>query len=158
MKAIYPGTFDPITLGHLDILERSVKLFDEIVVAIYDNPGKKPLFNVDERLEMIENSIEHLPKVTVVAFENQLLVDFARQIAADVIIRGLRAISDFEAEISLAQTNRKLHPEVETILLMTDLNFSFLSSTMVKEIARLKGDIHDMVPPAVEKALKEKFN
>ncbi|OIP98552.1 pantetheine-phosphate adenylyltransferase [Candidatus Wirthbacteria bacterium CG2_30_54_11] len=157
MKAIYPGTFDPITNGHLDILTRAAGLFDEVILAIYANPQKTTFFSVEERVALAKESSAPLPQVQVVSFHDQLMIDYARSIQAHVIIRGLRAISDFENEFSYAQANRKLAPEFESIFLMTSLDYAFLSSTTVKEIARLHGNIDGMVPSPVAKALKNKF-
>ncbi len=157
MKAIYPGTFDPLTNGHLDVITRAAKIFEEVIIAIYDNPKKKPCFTTDERVVLTRDAVKKVNNVTVVKFEQQLMVDFARRIDAHVIIRGLRAISDFESELSYAQANRKLAPDMETIFLMTALEYAFLSSHTVKELASLHADVTDMVPLNIKKALIAKF-
>ncbi len=157
--AIYPGTFDPITNGHLDIIKRAARLFDKVIVAIGENPNKKPLFNIEERVLLAKEATKTLPypeKVEIEAFHG-LLVDFARQKGACVIIRGLRAVSDFEYEMQLALMNRKLSNSIDTIFLMPSLKWIFLSSSIVKEAARLGGNIEDLVPEIVAKKLKEKF-
>jgi pantetheine-phosphate adenylyltransferase len=155
-KAIYPGTFDPITYGHLDILKRASTIFDQIVLAIYDHHQKKPLFSANERRDLAQEAVQDLPQVEVVTFTDKLMVHFACEIGAQVIIRGLRAISDFESELSYAQANRKLEPKLETVFFMTSLQYSFLSSTGVKEIALLGGSLEGMVPDHVIQALKRK--
>lgn len=154
---IYPGSFDPITCGHLDIIERSAKLFDKLIVAVLINPQKKPLFSVEKRVEMIKHSIKHLKNVKVDSF-NGLLVDFAQQKKARVIVKGLRAVSDFEYELQMALMNKKLDNEIETIFIMTNSKYSYLSSSIVKEVASFGGCVKDLVPPLVEKELKYKFN
>ena len=155
-RAIYPGSFDPITNGHLDVVERAVKLFDEIIVAVADNAEKSPLFSLEERLEMLRSSLSKFPTVRVGQFEG-LLVDFAQAEGAAAILRGLRAISDFEFEFQLALMNRKLKGTVETIFLMPKEDYTYLSSRLVKEIARLGGDVSAFVPAAVAKALAQKM-
>ncbi|MGB9608009.1 MAG: pantetheine-phosphate adenylyltransferase [bacterium] len=155
IKAIYPGTFDPPTNGHLDLIERSAKLFDVLIVAIGESTEKKPLFSLEERLEMLRELCVQFPNVEVVHFKG-LLVNFAREKGANIIIRGLRAISDFEYEMQMALMNRKLAPNIETLFLMTSEKWSFLSSSLVKEIALLGGCVKGLVPPLVEKYLKEK--
>ncbi len=155
MKAIYPGTFDPITNGHLDVIERATITFGEVIVAVAVNPDKRPTFSMEERVEMIRESCQHLPTVQVVGLPG-LLVEYARQIGARVIVKGLRAVSDFEFEFQMAQMNRKLCPEVETVFLTTASQYSFLSSSVVKQIARLGGDISDLVPSPVLRRLKER--
>ncbi len=157
--ALYPGTFDPITNGHLDILDRARRLFDRIVITIAINPHKKPLFTMEERLSLInqvleERGINH--NVTVEAFEG-LLVDFARQKGAIAIIRGLRAVSDFEYELQMALMNRRLEDEVTTVFMMPHENYSYLNSTIVKEVARLGGDVSAFVPSIVKEALLKKY-
>ncbi len=158
MKALYPGTFDPITFGHIDVIERACKIFGCVTVAIFDNSRKRPLFNLQERKLLAQAALHRNPNVQIETFENQLLVDFANDSGANMIIRGLRAISDFENELSMAQTNAKIAPNIDTIFLMTDSCFSFLSSTMVKEIAHLGGDVAAFVPQNVAAALQQKFN
>lgn len=154
--AVYPGSFDPITYGHLDIIERGAKVFDRIIVAVLINSSKKPLFTVEERKEMIREATKHLPSVEVDSF-NGLLVDYMREKKAHVILRGLRAISDFEYELQIAAINRKLNQDVETMFLMSSNNHSFISSGMVKEVAMYGADVQDLVPKHVAKALELKF-
>ncbi|SFJ61317.1 pantetheine-phosphate adenylyltransferase [Thermoflavimicrobium dichotomicum] len=154
--AVYPGSFDPITYGHLDIIERGAKIFDRVVVAVLINSAKKPLFTVDERQQMIQNATRHLPNVEVDSFEG-LLVDYMRKRQAQVILRGLRAISDFEYELQIASINKKMNDEVETLFLMTNNRHSFISSSMVKEVARYGADVKDLVPEDVAEALSIKF-
>lgn len=151
---IYPGTFDPITYGHLDVLARAAKLFDRVTVAIADNAGKAPMFSPEERQEMTESCITDLPNVTVTTFGG-LLVDFAVEQKADAIIRGLRALSDFEFEFNMALMNRHLKPELETIFVMPNEQFSYTSSTLVKQVAKFGGDISHFVPPIVVQALNQ---
>lgn len=154
-RAIFPGSFDPITNGHIDLIERALKMFDEVVVAVLNNSSKTPLFSIDERLEFIRETIQSR-RVEVANFEG-LLVDFAKESQATVIVRGLRAVSDFEYELQMAMMNRKLAPNLETVFLMPKTVYSYLSSRMVKEVARLGGDIACLVPPAVHRALAKKF-
>jgi len=154
--AIYPGSFDPVTNGHIDIVERGLKIFDKIIVAILRNPGKKFLFTVEERKEMIEMSLNRHANVEVDTFEG-LLVDYAKMRSAGTILRGMRAVSDFEYEFQLALMNRKLNREVQTIFLMTGLRWIFNSSSIIKEAASFGGNINGMVPPIVSRKLKEKF-
>jgi pantetheine-phosphate adenylyltransferase len=155
--AIYPGSFDPLTNGHMDIIKRGLKLFDKVVVAILHNPAKQGLFTVDERMEMITESLQGCPNIEVDAFSG-LLVDYAIQRKADVIIRGMRAVSDFEYEFQMALMNRSLNRNVQTVFLMTGLRWIFTSSSIIKEAARFGGDIESMVPPVVNQKVKEKFN
>ncbi|NOY78996.1 MAG: pantetheine-phosphate adenylyltransferase [Calditrichaeota bacterium] len=155
--AIYPGTFDPITHGHIDIAERAVTLFDKVVITIAINSSKKPLFTVDERKQMIVESVSHLPNIEVDAFEG-LLMDYAKMKKAAAVIRGLRAISDFEYELQMALMNRKLAEDVVTVFLMPNVKYTYLNSTIVKEVASFGGDISDLVPSVVEQRLKEKFS
>ena len=157
MKILYPGTFDPLTNGHLDLIERSQKLFGNVVVAVLENINKKPTFELSKRIEQITNSINHLSNVEVISY-NGLTVDCANELKADLILRGLRSMSDFEYELQISHTNRSLNKNIETIFLSTDTNFSFLSSSLVKEVAKFKGEIKHMVPPIVEKDLKEYFD
>lgn len=156
--AVYPGSFDPITYGHIDIIERGCKLFDRVVVAILINPNKTPLFTVEERLEMIGESLKHLPqeKIEVSSFSG-LLVDYVKRVKAKAILRGIRAISDFEYEFQMALTNRRLLKTVDTVFMMPDERYSYLSANLVREIASFGGDISHFVPSHVEKRLKEKF-
>jgi pantetheine-phosphate adenylyltransferase len=154
--AIYPGSFDPLTNGHLDLIERAVKLFDRVVVAVASNQDKQPLFSLAERVELVREAIKHIPNVEVDSFD-RLLVDYVNQRNAQAIVRGLRAISDFEFEFQLALMNRKLNEKVETIFMMPKDTYTFLSSRIIKEIARLGGDIHSFVPVHVQTALVEKL-
>ena len=150
--AIYPGSFDPLTNGHLDVIERAVKLFDHVVVAVAKNEGKQPMFTLEERLDLVRRSIKDLKTVEADSFDS-LLVDYVDQRNAQAIVRGLRAISDFEFEFQLALMNRKLNEKVETIFMMPKDTYTFLSSRIIKEIARLGGDISAFVPPHVRTAL-----
>ena len=151
---IYPGSFDPITNGHLDVIERAAKLFDRVIVAVAVNSSKDPLFTKDQRQEQITEAVAALGNVEVSAFDG-LLVDFARDQKAQAIIRGLRAVSDFEFEFQLALMNRKLEPNIETIFMMPRETYTFLSSKLVKEIAQLGGNVSAFVPPHVERALAD---
>lgn len=159
-KAIYPGSFDPITFGHMDIAERALQIFDEVIIAVARNEQKKPLFPMEERIRMAQEAITEIPgheRLKVVGFES-LLVDFAREQGAVASIRGLRAVSDFEYEMQIALTNRKLEPDWETLFLMPKENFVYLSSSIVKELARLHADISPFVPPSAAAALQRKFH
>ena len=153
--AIYPGSFDPITNGHLDIIIRASKLFDKLIIGIYDNPEKPILFTTSERAELVEKAVTNLPNVEVRVFSG-LTVNFARQVNAQTIVRGLRMSADFEREFDLAMMNKKLSPEVELICLMSDLKYQFLSSSLLKEAARLGGDVDNLVPKHVAEALSKK--
>jgi len=153
--AIYPGSFDPVTNGHLDVVERAARIFDSLTVAVLNNPRKTTLFSLEERIGMIQETLSGLPNVTVEGY-NGLTVDFARKKGANFIIRSLRAISDFENELQMAHTNQKLAPEIEVVFLMTSPQFSFLSSSIVKEVAQFGGDVSEMVPPAVVSRLAAK--
>lgn len=155
-RVICPGSFDPITRGHLDIIERAAALFPHVIVGVLENPGKKPLFSVAERVEYTKTAVSYLPNVEVRFFDG-LLVDFAKEVKADLIIKGLRAISDFEYEFQMALNNKRLAPEIETMFMMTKNEYSFLSSSVVREIARFGGNIHDLVTPEIEAVLKVKF-
>jgi pantetheine-phosphate adenylyltransferase len=155
-RAIYPGSFDPVTNGHLDVVERARKLFDEVIVAVANNDGKQPLFSLDERLDFLKQTLGKLDNVRIAHF-NGLLVDFAREQQASAVIRGLRAISDFEFEFQMALMNRKLEAAVETIFLMPKEEYTYLSSRIVKEIARLGGDVSKFVAAPVAKALAAKL-
>lgn len=155
-KAIYPGTFDPITLGHLDIVTRAAQMFDHLVVAIAASPSKKPMFDLDERVELAQQVIAHLPNVEVVGFSD-LMANFAREQQANVLVRGLRAVSDFEYEMQLAHMNRHLLPTLESVFLMPSEGFSFVSSSLVKEVARHGGDVTAFLPAPVHQALQAKL-
>ena len=155
--AIYPGSFDPVTNGHLDIIQRGLTLFDRIIVAILHNPGKTAIFTLDERRALLEESLADLDGVEIDAFDG-LLVDYAEQRQASAILRGMRAVSDFEYEFQMALMNRKLNREVQTVFLMTGLRWIFTSSSIIKEAAQFGGDIEDMVPPNVCRQLKKKFS
>jgi pantetheine-phosphate adenylyltransferase len=157
MKAIYPGSFDPATYGHLDVIKRSSKLVDELIVGVLNNNAKSPLFSVEERVKMLEEITKDMPNVTIVPFEG-LLVDFARETGAGMIIRGLRAVTDFEYELQMSQTNHKIEPNVETVFLTTSLQYSYLSSSIVKEVAAFGGDISQFVPELVQNRMEEKMN
>ena len=155
--AIYPGTFDPITNGHLSIIKRGLKIFERLIIAILHNPQKTPLFTLEERIEMIEESIRGIPNVEVDSFDG-LLIDYAQQKNANVILRGLRAMSDFEYEFQMALMNRKLNREIQSVFLMTDYKWFYTSSTIIKEAARFGGDVSGLVPEIVNRKLKEKFS
>ena len=157
MRALYPGSFDPLTLGHLDLIERGCRLFGEVVVAVLQNPGKTPAFSLEQRLAQIEASTAHLSGVRVTSFDG-LTVRCAETIGADLILRGLRAMSDFEYELQIAHTNRSLADDLETVFMATTARHSFLSSSVVKEVARFGGSIDHMVPPEVAKDLNRLFN
>lgn len=154
--AVYPGSFDPITYGHLDIIERGLDVFDEIVIAVARNSEKKSLFSTEERIRHIEATIGDNPNITVDTFDG-LLVDYVLSKGAKVILRGLRAVSDFEYEFQIAQMNHNLKNEVETLFMMTSVPYGYLSSSIVKEVASLKGPVESLVPPVVRQALNEKF-
>ncbi len=153
---IYPGSFDPVTFGHLDIIERASKTVDKLIVGVLQNSAKTPLFSMSERVRMIQDLTKDLGNVEVKSFGG-LTVNFARDNGATVIVRGLRAVTDFEYELQLAQTNKVIAPDIDTIFLTTNLKFSYLSSSTVKEIASFGGDIHEFVPAEVEVLMKEKY-
>lgn len=153
---VYPGSFDPITNGHIDIIKRAVKLLDKLIVAVVKNPNKTPLFSFKERMNILKNTLKNVPKVEIASFSG-LLVNFLKHNKANVIIKGLRALSDFEFEFQMALMNRQLDANIETIFLMTSSRYTFLSSSSVKEISSLGGSIKGLVPPYVESKLKEKF-
>ncbi|AEI13810.1 Phosphopantetheine adenylyltransferase [Flexistipes sinusarabici DSM 4947] len=157
MTAIYPGTFDPLTNGHLDIIERGAKMFNHLLVAIAENPGKNPLFTLEERVDSTISATKHLPNVNVEPF-SCLLSNFMQKKKINVLLRGLRAVSDFEYELQLALMNRQLNEECETVFLMPNMSYIFLSSSMIREIARLGGDVKKFVPDSVERLIAEKFN
>lgn len=154
--AIYPGTFDPITNGHIDLVMRAAQIFDRVIIAVSDNPRKSPLFNIDERLSMVNTAVDHLDHVSVESF-NDLLVSFVRRKDARFVIRGLRAVSDFEYEFQLASANRRMDENVETIFLTPSEANYFISSSLVREISHYQGDVSSFVPAAVEAALTEKW-
>jgi pantetheine-phosphate adenylyltransferase len=154
--AIYPGSFDPLTNGHLDIAQRGAKTFDKLIIAVMVNPHKNPLFTVEERKELIREAVKHLPNVEVDSFPG-LLVNYAREKGVTAIIKGLRAVSDFEMELQHATLNRLMYPEAETLFIPTNYQYSYLSSSIVKEIARHGGSVSELVPPHVEKRLREKY-
>ncbi|MGH2569082.1 MAG: pantetheine-phosphate adenylyltransferase [Bacteroidota bacterium] len=154
--AIYPGSFDPITNGHLDIVERAVNLFDKVIITLARNSTKNPLFTEDERVQLIRQSVKSYKQVEVDSFEG-LLVDYCGKKKATAVVRGLRAISDFEYELQMALMNRKLNPDVQTVFLMPNEKYTYLNSSIVREIARLGGDVSDFVPPVVKQALDRKF-
>jgi pantetheine-phosphate adenylyltransferase len=155
--AIYPGTFDPITYGHLDIIERAVEIFDRVIVSLGRNPEKNPLFTLDERLEMIRESVAHIKGVEVDTFTG-LVVRHAEELGAEALIRGLRAVTDFEYEFQMALVNRRLAPEVITVFLMPNEKYTYLNSTIVREVASLGGDVQRFVPPPVERRLREIYH
>jgi pantetheine-phosphate adenylyltransferase len=154
--AVCPGSFDPITYGHLDIIKRGAKVFDQVYVCVLNNSSKQPLFSVEERCELISEVTKDIPNVIVETFKG-LLIDYAREKNAQTILRGLRAVSDFEYEMQITSMNRVLDDNIETFFMMTNNQYSFLSSSIVKEVAKYKGDIAELVPEVVEKALKSKF-
>ena len=156
VKALYPGSFDPVTVGHLDITARAAKLFDEVIVGVYDTPSKSLLFTTDERLELFEQACGHLSNVRVVKYSG-LTVRFALDIGAGVVVRGLRSGYDFEYEFEMAFMNSKLEPEVDLVCFMTSQDYVFVSASLLKEVAKLGGDIREMVPPNVAEALYQKF-
>lgn len=156
-KAIYPGTFDPITNGHADLIERAAKMFSDVVVGIAANPSKKPLFTLEERVELIKKVSAHLDNVTVIGFTG-LLADFAEAQQANILIRGLRAVSDFEYEFQLANMNRRLNPKLESVFLTPAEENSFISSTLVKEVALHRGNVQGFCHPVVQQALIDKFH
>ena len=155
-KAIYPGTFDPVTFGHLDVIERSLKLFDEVLVGVTTNPKKTPFFSIKERKKFLEESLKGKKRVKIKEFDS-LLVDFAEKENCGVIIKGLREVSDFTQEFQQAIVNRKLKPEMETVLIITNPKYFYLNSSIVREIAKLRGCVKGFVPEFVEKALKNKM-
>jgi len=155
-RAIYPGTFDPITNGHLSIVRRGLKIFDKIIIAILTNPNKIPLFTIEERIEMIQEALKGMPNIEIDTY-NGLLVDYAVEKGACVILRGLRALSDFEYEFQMALMNRKLNRDIQSVFLMTDYKWFYTSSTIIKEAASFGGDVSGLVPPIVNKKLKEKY-
>ena len=155
--AVYPGTFDPLTYGHMDIIERAAALVGKLIVGIYENPTKRPLFPLEQRVSLVEEAVTGLSNVHVTAFKG-LTVDFIRQVGGKAMIRGLRANSDFEREFEMALMNRKLAPDIELLCLMTSSQYQFLSSSLIKEVAKLGGCLEGMVPDHVAAALKEQFS
>lgn len=155
--AVYPGSFDPITYGHLDVIRRSSLMFDKLIIAVLKNSGKNPLFSSMERVNMIKGVTKEFPNVEVDSFAG-LTVDYVREKHAQVIVRGLRAVTDFEYELQMAQTNRKIAPDVDTVFLTTSLEYAYLSSSIVKEVARYNGDLTNFIPPEVELLIREKMN
>lgn len=154
--AIYPGSFDPVTLGHYDIIERSSKIFDKLIVGVLNNSAKSPLFSVEERVNMLKDVTSHFPNVEVQSFAG-LLIDFVRSNDANVIVRGLRAITDFEYELQLAQMNRVIAPEIDTLFLTTNLKYAYLGSSMAKEVAMYGGDISSFLSPEIAEKVREKY-
>ncbi len=155
--AVYPGTFDPVTNGHLDVIRRGLSMFDRVIVAVGINPGKAPLFTFEERIEIMNEVLDSTDRVEVAGFEG-LLVDFAREVGACAILRGLRAVSDFEYELQRALMNRKLDRCIETVFLMTGFRWIYISSTIVKEAARFGGSLEGLVPPLVEERMRQKYS
>ena len=156
-RAIYPGTFDPVTFGHLDIIHRSAKMVDILIVGVLNNKSKSPLFSPDERVEMLKEELKDVPNVKVMAFDG-LLIDFARAQKANFVIRGLRAVTDFEYELQMALTNRTLDPEIDTIFLTTSLKYAYISSSTVKEVAAFHGDISKFVPKRIVKKVEKRYS
>lgn len=154
--AIYPGSFDPVTYGHIDVIERSSKMVDRLIVAVLNNNSKNSLFSVDERVNMLKEVTNHLPNIEIKHFGG-LTIEFARKCNAAIIVRGLRAITDFEYELQMAQTNRIMAPDIDTLFLTTDLKYAYLSSSTVKEVAMFGGDISEFVAPLVADRVKDKF-
>ena len=156
IRAIYPGSFDPVTLGHLDIIRRASKTVNELIVGVLNNGGKTPLFSIDERVEMLREVTADIPNVKIMSFSG-LLVDFARHTDSTLVVRGLRAISDFDYELQMAQTNRKMNPHVDTMFLATSLEYAYLSSTIMKEVANFGGDLSKFAPREITDAVEEKL-
>jgi pantetheine-phosphate adenylyltransferase len=154
--AVYPGSFDPVTFGHLDILDRSAAIFDRVLVGVLENPGKAPLFTVEERVDLIRACLESRPRIEVTTFRG-LTVDFASNSGAIAIVRGLRAVSDFETEFQMALMNRRLNPAVNTVFLMTSFTNVFISSSLIKEVCRLGGNVTEMAPPVSVEAMRRRF-
>ncbi|WP_448519971.1 pantetheine-phosphate adenylyltransferase [Rhodoflexus sp.] len=157
-RAIYPGTFDPFTYGHIDVLERALNIFDEITLVVAVNSQKKPLFTIEERVEMIQQSVASYSHVQVERFEGGLLIEHAKAMGVKAIIRGLRQVADFEYEFQIALMNRHLYPEITTVFLMPNEKYTYLTSSIIREVASLGGDVSDFVPPPVLKFLEHRFN
>jgi len=155
--AIYPGSFDPVTKGHLDIIERTSKIFDQLIVAVLENPRKQAVFTIEERVEMLKRVTSGLENVTVEYFRG-LLIEYAKQKKVNIIVKGLRAISDFEFEFQMALVNRKLNPQIETLFMVTNSKYSYLSSSIVKEVASFGGDIKELVPPEVYDMIMARYS
>lgn len=156
MKAVYPGSFDPVTAGHLDIIERAARVFDCLVVTVFPNPSKEPLFTVDERVAMLKEATSHLPNVEVDCSQG-LLVPYVRRVGARVIVKGLRAMSDFDYEFRMALMNKKLDSEIETVFILTSSQYAYISSSLIREVASLGGCVSGLVPGGVERRLQEKW-
>lgn len=156
-RAVYPGSFDPVTLGHLDVITRGSRFFDEVIVGVLQNSAKSPLFSVEERVNMLREVTEGIDNIEIQSFDG-LLIDFAKSVDAHIIVRGLRAVTDFEYELQLAQTNKAVYPDIDTLFLVTSVVYSYLSSSVVREIASYNGDISKFVPECVTEKLKEKFD
>jgi len=154
--AVYPGSFDPVTNGHIDIATRAARLFNKLVIGIYDTPDKRILFSTEERVELTRRAVAHIPNVEVTSFTS-LTVDFAKEMGAKVLVRGLRMVTDFDREFEMSLMNKKLYPDLELVCLMTGLQYQFLSSSLLKEVAGLGGDVQNLVPEFVASALKEKL-
>jgi len=154
--AVYPGSFDPVTNGHLDVIERALKIFDKVIIAVGDNPEKKPFFTVNERIELLKSTTKNMKNVEIGSFKG-LMLDYVKKRGAKIIIRGLRAVSDFEFEFQRALINRKVNKNIETVFIMTKGSYVFLNSSIIKEMAMFGGCVKDLVPKAVEKKLKEKY-
>lgn len=157
IKAIYPGSFDPVTYGHLDIIRRASKVVDELIIGVLVNKTKKPLFTMEERMELLRETTRDFSNVSVKTFEG-LTIDFAKENGAKLIIRGLRAVTDFESEMQIAQTNHSIEPEIDTMFFTTSLEYAFLSSTIAKEVAFYGSNVSKLVPPVVEKAFRNKYD
>ena len=156
VTALYPGSFDPVTVGHVDVASRAAKLFDKVVIAVYETPAKDLMFTDDERVELLKRSCQHLPNIEVTKFSG-LMVRYAKEVNARVIVRGLRSGADFEYEFEMAFMNRRLEPEVDLVCFMTSQDYMFVSASLLKEVAKLGGDITEMVPPHVAEAVYKKF-
>ena len=155
--AIYPGSFDPVTYGHIDIIKRSAKMVDKLIIGVLSNSSKTPLFSVEERVKMLKEVTKDIPNVEVTSFAG-LLIDFADVCNAKIIVRGLRAVTDFEYELQMAQTNRVLAPDIDTVFLTTSLEYAYLSSTIMKEVAGYDGDLSKFAPPEITEAVKKKMH